>query len=437
MTDPQHPTTPNIVVLYADDLGWGDLGCFGAEDIPTPHLDGLCARGVKLSRWYVNSPVCSPSRASLLTGKYPGHAGVESILGGRRTTPGLPQQPTLASRLGERGYATGLFGKWHLGVDPDYAPGRFGFDEVFGIRAGCVDYYSHIFYWGGHNPVHDLWEGDEEVWLNGEYLTTVIGRRAAQFIDDHAPGGPFLCYVPFNAPHYPMHAPAEHMERVAHLPPGRREMAAMVAAMDDAVGEILQALDRTGVREDTVVVFSSDNGPSRESRNWLDGEEISYTGGSAGGLRGAKGSVLEGGIRVPSILSWPAQLPEGSTFEEPGMMMDLLPTLLHAADGSPPDLPEVDGVSLLEALRGAEDPPERSLMWTYEGQWAVRRGRHKLVVAAREGMDPPASVARAVFDLEEDPGEESDVSAAVPEVTAALEEELAAWRRRHAGWVSA
>ena len=177
---------PNVVILYADDLGWGDLGCFGAEDIPTPHLDALCAGGVKLSQWSANSPVCSPSRASLLTGKYPAHAGVESILGGRRDTVGLPHQSTLASHLRERGYATGLFGKWHLGVDPAYAPSRYGFDEVFGLRAGCVDYYSHIFYWGRDNPVHDLWDGDDEVWLNGEYLTTVIGRRAADFITRHA-----------------------------------------------------------------------------------------------------------------------------------------------------------------------------------------------------------------------------------------------------------
>ena len=428
---------PNVVILYADDLGWGDLGCFGAEDIPTPHLDALCAGGVKLSQWSANSPVCSPSRASLLTGKYPAHAGVESILGGRRDTVGLPHQSTLASHLRERGYATGLFGKWHLGVDPAYAPSRYGFDEVFGLRAGCVDYYSHIFYWGRDNPVHDLWDGDDEVWLNGEYLTTVIGRRAADFITRHASRAgqdTFLCYVPFNAPHYPLHAPKEHMDRVAHLPPGRQELAAVIAAMDDAIGEILTALDESGARENTLVVFSSDNGPSRESRNWLGGEEISYTGGCAGGLRGSKGSVFEGGIRVPSIASWPGHLPAGTEFDEPGLMMDLLPTILHAADGAEADLPEIDGVSLLEAWQGTASAPERSLMWTYQGQWAVRRGRYKLVVGAREGMDPPASVERAVFDLEADPAESRDVSAEVPEVAAELEQELQRWQERHAAW---
>jgi arylsulfatase A-like enzyme len=419
MTDPHRP---NIVILFADDLGWGDLGCFGADDIPTPYLDSLCRDGVKLSQWYSNSPVCSPSRASLLTGKYPAHAGVESILGGTRRTPGLPPQPTLASRLRDRGYRTGLFGKWHLGADAAYAPSHYGFEETFGFRAGCVDYYSHIFYWGAHNPVHDLWDGDDEVWRNGEYLTTVIGRRAAEFITRSAPQGPFFCYVPFNAPHYPMHAPAEHMDRVSHLPPGRQETAAMIAAMDDAVGEILGALEDSGVWKDTLVLFSSDNGPSRESRNWLDGEEVSYTGGSAGGLRGSKGSVFEGGIRVPGIVCWPGGLPAGAELDQVGTMMDVLPTLLHAVDGEAPDLPQIDGISLLDALRcDGQDLPERSVVWTYEGQCAVRCGHYKLVVDAREGMDPPATVERALFDLDSDPQECKDISATTPQTVADLE----------------
>ncbi|HEX7350046.1 sulfatase-like hydrolase/transferase [Brachybacterium sp.] len=429
------PRRPNVVILYADDLGWGDLGCFGADDIPTPHLDSLCRDGVKLSQWYSNSPVCSPSRASLMTGKYPARAGVESILGGTRHTPGLPPQPTLASHLRDRGYRTGLFGKWHLGADADYAPSHYGFDETFGFRAGCVDYYSHIFYWGAHNPVHDLWADDDEVWLNGEYLTTVIGERAADFIARSAPNGPFFCYVPFNAPHYPMHAPAEHMDRVADLPDGRRETAAMIAALDDAVGEVLRALDESGTRDDTLVLMSSDNGPSRESRNWLDGEEISYDGGSAGGLRGSKGSVFDGGIRVPGILSWPAELPCGTELDQAGMMMDVLPTVLHAVDGAAPEMLDVDGISLLDALINVGDLAERPLVWTYEGQYAVRRGRHKLVVDGREGMDPPATVDRALYDLEADPEESIDLSTEAPNVLLALEQDLAEYRAGAATWV--
>ena len=351
------------------------------------------------------------------------------------THPRPAPQPTLASCLRERGYRTGLFGKWHLGTADEYAPTRYGFEEVFGFRAGCVDYYSHIFYWGGHDPVYDLWDGEEEVWRNGEYLTTVLGERASEFISRHAGTDPFFCYVPFNAPHYPMHAPAEHMERVAHLPPGWRETAAMITALDDAVGRILAALDETGAREDTIVLFSSDNGPSRESRNWLGGEEISYEGGSAGGLRGAKGSVFEGGVRVPGILSWPAQLPAGTQSTLVGLMMDLLPTLLHGADWAAPELPEVDGIPLLDTLRDPRrEVPERTVTWAYEGQVAVRRGRFKLVADAREGMEPPAVVERALYDLEADPAETADVAAQEPEVARALGEELAAYRAQVSQW---
>ncbi len=430
--------SPNVVIIYADDLGWGDAGCFGADDVETPALDRLCASGVRLPQWYSNSPVCSPSRASLLTGRYPAHAGVESILGGSRRTRGLPQQETLASRLRDRGYRTGIFGKWHLGVTREYSPMNFGFDESFGFRAGCVDYYSHIFYWGDHNPVHDLWDGDDEVWHNGEYLTTVIGDRACDFIGRNAEQ-PFFCYVPFNAPHYPMHAPAEYMDRFAHLPEDRQTMAAMIAAMDDAIGQIIDTLDEHGLRENTLVFVSSDNGPSEESRNWLDGEEVSYKGGSTGGLRGSKGSVFEGGVRVPAILSWPAQLPAGVDLPDVGIMIDVLPTVLEAVDGKPAELDDVDGRSLLAGLVSPDSAGvgERAIFWTHDGQWSVRRGRFKLVYHAQEGMTPPSVVERALFDLDEDRAETCDVADRFPDVAASLDGELDEFRRRHAAWTGA
>ncbi|MDR2998823.1 MAG: sulfatase-like hydrolase/transferase, partial [Microbacterium sp.] len=240
---------PNVVVIYADDLGYGDIGCFGSDDIRTPHLDRLAARGIRMTDWYSNSPVCSPSRAALLTGRHPVHAGVQEILGGKRGTPGLPEQPTLASRLQDEGYRTGIFGKWHLGTGEGYRPMDRGFSRHFGFLAGCVDYYSHIFYWGqGLNPVHDLWDDEREVYDNGRYLTEVIAEKAVDFIaSSSADDAPFFCYVPFNAPHYPMHAPAEYVDRFPELPDDRRIMAAMVSAMDDGVGRILDALDAAGV----------------------------------------------------------------------------------------------------------------------------------------------------------------------------------------------
>lgn len=170
---------PNVVIIYADDLGWGDVGCYGSETTRTPHLDDLSARGVRMTQWYANSPVCSPSRAALLTGRHPAHAGIDAILGAQRHVVGLPTQDNRASLLQHAGYRTGIFGKWHLGVEPGSAPQRHGFDQHQGFRAGCVDYYSHIMYWGVRYPLHDLWSGDEEVWHNGEYLTELVTEWAS------------------------------------------------------------------------------------------------------------------------------------------------------------------------------------------------------------------------------------------------------------------
>ncbi|MET9273135.1 sulfatase-like hydrolase/transferase [Kribbella sp. NPDC003557] len=405
---------PNIVIIYTDDLGWGDLGCYGSPDIRTPHLDALAARGVRMTDWYSNSPVCSPSRAALLTGRHPAHAGVESILGARRDTHGLPPQSTLASALSAAGWRTAVFGKWHLGVEPGSAPLRFGFDHHFGFRAGCVDYYSHIMYWGVRNPLHDLWSDDDEVWHNGEYLTDLITDRAVEFIDEVRE--PFLCYVAYNAPHYPMHAPADAMAAYAHLPWDKQVMAAMISRVDDGVGRIVDVLERTGRLDDTIIFFSSDNGPSAEERNWLGGEEIAYAGGSTGGLRGHKGSLFEGGIRVPGIWSWPSTLPAGVTSAEPAMMIDVLPTVLAAAGVPAPA--DIDGIRLFTA-----DSPDRTLTWEYAGQQAVRRGPWKLVLNPAEHLGAPQTPGTHLYNLAEDPTETKDLSAEHPEV---LKELLAA-----------
>jgi arylsulfatase A-like enzyme len=350
---------------------------------------------------------------------------VESILGAARSVTGLPDQPTLASRLADAGWTTAIFGKWHLGVEPGSAPLRRGFGRHFGFRAGCVDYYSHIMYWGVRYPLHDLWDDDTEVWRNGEYLTDMITDAAVEFID--AAPDRFFCYVPYNAPHYPMHAPADAMERFAHLPWEQQVMAAMIAHVDDGVGRIVEALRRTGRLDDTIIVFSSDNGPSAEERNWLGGEEIAYPGGSTGGLRGHKGSLFEGGIRVPGIWSWPARLPQGVVCDEPAMMMDVLPTVLAAAGLPVTDEDEVDGVDLTPLLADGRGPAERTLTWEYEGQLAVRRGRWKLVIDPRERLGGPQRPGRLLFDLDADPAETTDLSGARPDLVAELADAAAAW----------
>ncbi len=374
-------TQPNFVIFLTDDQGYGDLSCMGATDFRTPHLDRLAADGARFTNWYSNSPVCSPSRASLLTGRYPGNAGVRSILAGHRTATGLPGHvPTLATALKTLGYRSYMAGKWHLGMDEDSRPHRHGFDRWYGFLAGCVDYYSHIFYWGmnkpgpGLNPTHDLWEDGEEVWDNGRYFTERITTKAVEYLRrGAADDGPFVLYVPYNAPHYPMHAPARYMDRFAHLPWDRQVMAAMLSAVDDGVGEIMAELARQGLAGDTCTMFMSDNGPSRESRNWLDGNQDPYYGGTTGRLKGHKFSLYEGGIRVPGILHWPGRIPAGQVLDGACAAMDIFPTFLNAAGGDCGQY-EIDGVDLLPYVAEGASPPERDVFWEMQDQLAMRRG---------------------------------------------------------------
>lgn len=418
-----------MVVIYADDLGYGDLGCYGAE-FPTPHLDALADRGVRATNWYSNAPVCSPSRAALLTGRHPVSTGITQILPGSRSSPGLgADQTTLAAMLSKNGYATGIFGKWHLGVTPECRPTAHGFDEFFGFLAGCIDYYSHIFYWGqggGVNPVHDLWSDDSEVWRNGQYVTELITDHAVDFIDRHA-DRPFFCYVPYNAPHYPMHAPQEYLDRFTELPPNRRILAAMVAAMDDGVGAITEALRQNDLLDNTIIVFSSDNGPSTETRNWLDGTGQYWDGSSAGHFRGHKGSLLEGGIREPFLISYPDQLPAGVTRDQPAQMSDVVPTVLKLAGLDVWDT--VQGVDASPMLQGHTASVHDQLYWWLGNQLAVREDNQKLVLNPSIDLDRALPDDEFLAHLGDDPGETTNLAADQPELVARLKDDLLDWSR--------
>ncbi|MCL4508094.1 MAG: sulfatase-like hydrolase/transferase [Chloroflexi bacterium] len=427
-------TRPNFVIFLTDDQGYGDLGCMGASDLRTPNIDRLALDGARFTQWYSNSPVCSPSRAALLTGRYPGNAGVRSILAGHRTATGLPATvPSLASVLKDLGYQTACIGKWHLGVAEGSRPGDHGFDEWFGFLAGCVDYYSHIFYWGqgsGHAPVHDLWDNNREVFLNGRYLTSLIAERAVAFLQRAvASGEPFLLYVPFNAPHYPLHAPRRYLDRFRSLPPERRIMAAMLSAVDDAVGTVIRELERLGVLDSTCVLYTSDNGPSREVRNWLDGREEPYRGGTAGRLRGEKFSLFEGGIRVPAVMSWPARIPGGQEVHEAAASFDIVPTFVRAAGGDP-ERYELDGEDLLPLVTSGGLAPQRDIFWEMGVQTAMRRGRWKLVLRGQEveGATPQQDVW--LSDLDVDGGERYNRAADFPELTEELRATALSWRAR-------
>lgn len=416
---------PNFIIFYCDDLGYGDLGCYGS-DIETPNIDALADDGIRFTNWYSNSPVCSPSRASLLTGKYPARTGVSQILSGKRGRAGLSNEhDTISSKLKENGYSTAMFGKWHLGTTPETRPNSHGFDDFFGFHAGCVDYYSHIFYWESP-PVHDLWENEKEVWKNGQYLTELITEKAVNFIHNQNKEQPFFMYVPYNAPHYPMHAPEKYMNRYSHLPWDRQVMAAMISAVDDGVGEIVQALKSLDQYEDTAIFFSSDNGPSAEMRNWLDGTEDRYYGGSAGIFMGHKGSLFDGGIREPAILSYPSHIPKGHVCHELGMMMDIFPTFLSLAS-VPYSHAEIDGIDLTDMIMNGVKSPHTQVFWEYNNQLAVRKGNWKLVLNGKLDFDIVSPAPVHLSNLEEDPGERNNVVEQYPEIAEDMMAQLQQW----------
>ncbi len=426
-------TKPNIIMIMTDDQGYGDLSCMGAKDFVTPNIDRLASRGVRFTQMYSNSPVCSPSRASLLTGRYPGNAGVRAILAGTRKASGLTgKTPTIATALKKLSYNTGIVGKWHLGLREGSRPTDNGFDSFYGFMAGCIDYYSHIFYWGmadgRTNPTHDLWENDKEVYDNGRYFTELVTERAVSFIRDKAQSeDPFMLYVGYNAPHYPMHAPEKYMERFAHLPWDRQVMAAMLSCVDDGVGDITDELERQGILENTIIYFQSDNGPSREARNWLDGNPDPYYGGTTGGFKGHKFSLFEGGIRVPSMISWPAGIPQGIVCDVPVAAMDIFPTLLNAAGGCAHDY-TLDGTDITEVLRGSPEHPHEMIFWEMGEQTAVRWKDYKLVIKGQlvEHESPVDEIF--LSDLSSDPGEENNLRDAEPEIARQLTEAALKWR---------
>lgn len=415
---------PNILFITTDDQGYADLSCLGSKEIQTPNLDALAARGALCKAFYSNSPVCSPSRAALLTGRYPAQAGVRSILGSAPGTPGLsPGAPTIAEVLRAEGYATFHCGKWHLGSAAGARPMDRGFDRMFGFHAGCVDFYSHLYYWSAANPIHDLWENGKEVWRNGEYLTDLITDKAIESIE--ASGDrPFFGYVAYNAPHYPLLAPREAVQRFAHLPPDRRMMAAMLWVVDEGVGRIVKALEKRGQLDNTLVFFMSDNGPSRESRNWLNGDKSDYRGGSAEPFRGAKFTLWEGGIRVPAIFSWPAKIPGGQTIDAPLVAVDVFPTALAAAGARGPAKGLV-GVNLLPLLSERKPPAARDLFWEHRDDTAMRRGDWKLILHGRDEA--------TLVNLKEDPREKANVAAANRTLTDELKRAALTWRAEVTG----
>jgi arylsulfatase A-like enzyme len=428
---------PCFIVILTDDQGYGDLSCMGNTDFKTPNIDRLAESGVRFTDWYANGATCSPTRASILTGRYPRNAGVprniniHMVRNGTWQTKGLSNTvPTVATAMKDLGYGTAMFGKWHLGDVEGFRPVDHDFDETFVFRRGCIDYYSHLFFYEmpkGVNPMHDLWENGKEVYRNGEYMTEMITDRTVGFIRESCEKQrPFFIYVSYNAPHYPMHAPQKYLDRFSHLPWDRQIMAAMLSAVDDGVGEITDELERQGIADNTCIFLQSDNGPTRESRGWMDGREDFYYGGTTGRLKGQKGSLFEGGVRVPAMISWPAKVPAGRVSDLPGMSMDVFPTMVRAAGGEL-NRYDLDGVDVLPALSGASPPAERCLFWERNDQLAVRRGKWKLVLNGIL-VDEPDPDPVYLSDLSADMSESTNVAEEHPGVTEELTNLVRAWR---------
>lgn len=402
-------TKPNFLVILADDVGWGEFGFQGGTDIPTPNIDSIAAHGVRFTQGYVSCPVCSPSRAGLMTGRYQTRFGHESNSGLKKLGLDVREQ-TIADRLKSLGYSTCAVGKWHLGEVAKYHPLKRGFDEFFGTLANTSYFHPSLFVDSRQSSNVMSIEGDQF------YTTEQYGLRVTDWIEKHQ-SEPWFVYLPFNAQHNPMEAPQSYLDRFPQIrDKKRRTFAAMMSAMDDGVGRILTKIRELGQEEKTMIVFLSDNGgPSKSTTS------------SNLPLRGVKAMTWEGGIRVPFCMQWKGHLPEGKVYEQPVIQLDLHPTIVTAAGGKIESNWKLDGVNLLPYLTGENSgQPHESLFWRYGNQWAVRHGDHKLVVAEGGGAQP------GLYDLAKDIEEQHDLAADEPEKVKQLQAMYDAWNAEQA-----
>jgi arylsulfatase A-like enzyme len=413
------PAKPNIVLIFVDDLGYGDLGCYGGKLVPTPAIDSLARDGVRFTDGYVTAPVCAPSRCGLMTGAYNQRFGMQG--NADRARYGIGPHQLMPGALKAAGYSTGHIGKWNIGSDI-----AGWFDETYDVVDWEADYFAKPdgTYRGVDDPVHSDSGKIQGVWGTSppgtEYLTDRMGRHAVEFIDKHK-AGPFFLYLAFNAVHSPLQAKAADRERFAHIKPEPLNYyAAMLASLDENVGRVLTKLKAAGLEENTIVIFVSDNGPAAGApKIWQDGWPKNLMLGSAGPLNGSKGGFFEGGIRVPFIVRWPAQLKRGITFSQPVSTMDFYPTLCAVAGAPVPPGTKLDGVNVMPYLRGDRTgAPHDTLFWKSGERGAVRAGDWKLVLGA---LNPQ------LYNLASDIGEQHDLSATQPALVEKLRQEWLKW----------
>ena len=401
---------PNILLIVGDDIGYGDLSCYGGKDVATPNLDAIASAGVRFTSGYVMAPVCGPSRVAILTGRYPSQVLPYAGNPAHGSDAGLPREHRLISDLLKTaGYRTGALGKWHLGESAGYEPQARGFDSFYGFLSGMHDYtHAEDKQWG---PImRNRMPGELK-----QYLTYALADEATSFIQAKDPK-PFFLYLAFNANHTPLQAPEELLARTAHLPtPMRQKNAAMTLALDVAVGRVMRSLRDSGQEENTLVVFISDNGAAL-----IKGS--AENGGSNAPLRGSKIECWEGGIRIPFFAQWKGRIGGGRTTDEPVCSLDLLPTLLAAAEHPLPAGQKTDGHDLLPWLSQQTPFPDRGVLcWKlYDNNFAIREGDMKFVhVGKKSGL----------FNVRKDPSETNDLAEARPILARQLEAKWKEWNK--------
>jgi arylsulfatase A-like enzyme len=398
---------PNILLIYADDLGYHELGCYGGKHVPTPHIDALAAGGLRLTQGYVSAPLCSPSRAGLMTGRYPTRYGHEN---NGMAPGGLPlTETTLANRLKTLGYATCMVGKWHLGNTPDRLPMARGFDEYYGVTGNPGSYFQPRGFIDSRLSPEVQTVEDPDF-----YTTEAFAAHAAGWIEEHR-DTPWFLYLPFNAIHSPREATPAYLERFSSVADANdRKLFAMTSAMDDAVGVVLEKIRTLGQESNTLIFFISDNG----APNHPDGNTP---------LRGHKHTTWEGGIRVPFLVQWKGQLPGGRLYEQPVVQLDVLPTCVAAAGGELKADWRLDGINLLPYLKGEiAERPHPTLYWRIDGMWAIRQGDWKLVYG-EAGLGAPE-----LFNLAVDIGEQRNLAATEPAKVKELQSRWDVWSAEQA-----
>ena len=439
---------PNIIIIYTDDQGTLDSRCYGADDLYTPNIDRLAKSGIRFTQAYAHT-VCCPSRAAMITGRFPQRSGINNWTQNdahlEEKGINMPlDEVTIAEILKANGYATGLFGKWHLGASLENGPLEQGFDNFYGFRGGFIDNYVHFFLHG--KGFHDLWTNNTEIFERGKYFPSLMTDQALEFIEKNR-HHPFFVYAAFNLPHYPLEPDSQFVSVYKNLEEPRKSYAPAVSTVDDKIGEILTKLDELKLRERTVIFFMSDNGHSTEETtikidDHLSGlaEGTDYCahggGGFTGKWRGAKGSFLEGGIRVPAIISYPDHFPVNESRDQIITCMDFFPTICEITGSKLPDC-ILDGYSLLPVIKLNRTSEYQVLYFQWQDQWAVREGKWKLIVKGRdttgkfsnheqkeEKMESPY-----LANLEADPPEEKNYAAEYPQIVDRLTKLYEIWSK--------